>query len=289
MKKLSEFIRKIKKSPIISFLYENIEQYIVDNDIENMSNEDVENYLKFTFENLYDKFGQMIDTSYEDYQKRLYESILKSYSYEKLIDKLYKYYDSEIIDIVDEDSASETHKLKITIKTDITNDIEFKSLLNLMNYYVKYKSISNISNNHTIIIEPYKPTKITNKIYDKFNGVVYHLTSKKSYENIIKKGGLIPHKIDFHTFGFKSKTEHRYRPHLLYFFYCNDNVLQFANEIKKQINHNDEDKLVLLKINLNKYQYKVNIYADPANSKEMNACYTYEFIPKKCIEDIKYV
>lgn len=55
--------------------------------------------------------------------------------------------------------------------------------------------------------------------------------------------------------------------------------------------HKDAGKQVILKVDLNSYYkdhgFKLNFYADPANPKNSSTFFTYEFIPKKYINEVQ--
>lgn len=49
---------------------------------------------------------------------------------------------------------------------------------------IMIKQIYDTQEKYSIILEPYKPKDITNKIYDELHGILYHVTDMEIYKNI---------------------------------------------------------------------------------------------------------
>lgn len=161
-------------------------------------------------------------------------------------------------------------------KDDLNNIFTDKviSLLHLYNYYLKKRTIIKDENNnesYNIVIEPYKPKDITNKIYNECNGIIYHITSKEIYVNNIKNKEIKP----------KWKRNDTYRDGRI-FFIANNN----ENEVQKQLqsigNLKQISDPIVLKIDLNEYRNKLRFRID-SSVFGYDTYFTEEPIPDFCI------
>lgn len=250
--------------------------------IENNSNEsdnDVSTYLDFLF-------GRYIQGNYYDdynmYQELLYESLLKSYDTKKLANTLNKKFKNDIHKIyqIPTNDILKSIVIEFYDKFDTTNK-EYRSLLNLYNYY-EAKNI----NNKIITLSPRISEDMSNKVYEDSKGIVYHICPKYVTENILKNG-LRP-KGGKNSKIYKNRVWH---PKSVYVIYgdIDYNIKEyFKREIEKDkitTEYDDKilnsDEVTILKIDLNKYDRKLKFYKDTLGVKQF--VYTKEYIPPFCI------
>ena len=248
-------------------------------ELNNISDIDENMYKYYIQENFSDERGRY----YGLYQKYLYESIINSYSASDLMRKIWELSpDIHISNINYVNNQKITQfSFEVNKEDDLDNIFTDKviSLLHQYNYYVKLREIAKNNNkeHYKIVIEPYKPKDITNKIYNELNGILYHITSKEIYSKDIKFKEIKPK--------WKGqKYNNEYRDGRI-FFIGNNNI----NEIKRQLksiyitSKKFENKTpIILKIDLNKYDKKLRFRID-SSANGYDAYFTEEPIPDYCV------
>ena len=154
------------------------------------------------------------------------------------------------------------------------NNVKFWNIIHLYNYYDK--EINDTQTKISIIFEPYKPNDITDKIYNEYNGILYHITNKETYINHIKNKSINP------KYKQPNKYNKIYRDGRIFFICGNNN-----ENIKKQLNSifNTSYKItepIVLRIDLNKYRNKLRFRID-SSAFGYNSYFTEEPIPDYCI------
>lgn len=254
-------------------IYGNPIEIIVENNIEEYN----ESYLEFLFKTYLQ--GNIYD-NYDKYQKLLYESILKSYDTKKLASALNKKFKDDIFKIELIKTSDIVNSIRITFNKEFdTTNKEYRSLLNLYNYYEAANQ-----NNKIITLSPRISQDKTKEVYE--SGIVYHICPKYVTENILKNG-LRP-KGGKNSKIYKNRVWH---PKSIYIIYGNINNRTkeyFRKEINSDKIHNEYDDKVLktddvdiIKIDLNKYDRKLKFYQDTLGGNSF--VYTKEYIPAFCI------
>ena len=212
---------------------------------------------------------------YYIYKSHIYESILNSYDSKKLYDEIEKNFNDYIV------HGYFPYKDKSTVKSIIlkykkdpsfVKTDKFEKLLNLYNYFITYID----EKYREIHLEPNVPDDVTNYIYDKCGGILYHVTKKSAYQNI-KKYGLKPRTASYRKY-----------PERVYFTTGEDRRsiienIDFVISILKQ----DEsyiNNISVLKVDLSLYKNRISIYRD--NTMDNDSYWTSEYIPPYCIEEI---
>lgn len=229
--------------------------------------------LKMTLtENLYDPYTRE--------QRRLYESILKSYSPFKLMQALEKQFNSYIFQYI-RPNVNEYDKLAVVsfICTEeneyrLKTDKKFQSILNLFNYTFSY-SYSYVRNGHNMkicVLEPNISDDYTDTIYNKWKGIVYHVTSQQNIKGIIKNG-----------IRAKSGTYRQFDQRVFVTGgpEYEENIRQLIDDLNISYDY------VVLKIDLNKNSHKLRFFRDPMQ-EDCLGLYTRENIDRKCLEIINY-
>jgi len=224
-------------------------------------------------ENLYD--------SYTRYQERLYESLLRSYSPYKLINALEKKFGSNIVKYA-RLNPSEYDKLCVAgfactpeNEAFLKDNQDFQSILNLFNYTFSY-SYPITRNGHTLkmcVLEPNITGDYSNIVYDKWDGIVYHITLKQYVDSILKNG-LRP----------KSAQYRNYDERI--FVTGGEDFKKNLSLIIDDLGYRYRD-YVVLKINLNKNSRKIKLFRDPVQGNGLGL-YTKEHIDRNCIEIYNY-
>ena len=212
-----------------------------------------------------------------EYKDTIYESILKSYNKDKLYNEIVSMFEKYIIvGIHDNSKEISKHILSIKYKKDtsFTNTQEFKQLINLYNYNLTYTDPAE----RYIYLEPNVPNDMTKYVYEKCNGIVYHVTkNQKRLDNILKYG-LKP----------KSPT-YRSNSERIYVIAANkkENLIKKIKHIKSIFRKDPQyEETAILKIDLNKLPRKLNFYIDPAMN-DPYTLWTAEYIPASCITTFK--
>lgn len=255
------------------------DEFIKENHISNID----KNTYYFFLDSIYDNhLYKYIDNpyTYSDYQKGVYmfENILHSYSAKNLYSKLLDIFGEDIIDVNFVNPKKEITQFKIIIKDSsilykILNDDRFWSTLRLYNYYDKI--INDTENEVSIILDPYKPQDITNKIYNEFDGIIYHVTSQEIYINNIKDKAIKP----------KWKIPNEYSKIFRdgrIFFITNNDENKIQNQLKSIANLKNIPDPIVLKVNLKEYRNKLRFRID-SSAFSYDAYFTEEPIPDFCI------
>ena len=239
----------------------NFNNYIDDNNID-IENLPINECLKkqYEFLNTY--------KNYNDYQFWLYETLGTSIDYKIVISKVKSVFGDDI-EIYPENVSSKIKMLRCFGNKEIFLSKKFVSLMNMFNY-----EIINIHDNFCHLKQR-KSTDITDKIYNDFNGVVYHLTTKQKYESI-KRKGIIP----------KDKNSDVNRTYVL----SSNNIEKINSDVFSLMLHNVRSmqsgtKMVLLTIKLPK-ERKIKFYEDDG-AKGYNAFWTMEYIPSDWIINVE--
>lgn len=270
MKELKNFIKTYKYPKHIN--NPNIEDIIEYNDL---MNKELSYFNLKLIEGLlwHNKRGPKYSVIQENL---IYESILKSYESEKLLNKIKTKFNKYLYDSGEINPVTKKNSLILFISDkELVNNEDFKSLLNLYNYYVsfcedrKYNDIKY----YEVYIEPYKPEEKTDYIYNDCKGIVYRFVNDNGLKRL-NHHGLVPRYDNDryyprYIFVVADKDQHRLK----------ETLSKVQGEIKKTNIH-------LIKIDLNKYENKLRFYKDPA-SVNYDAFVTREYIPKYCCEEIK--
>lgn len=290
MKQLNEYIRIINypqwsNDELINYCYED---YICDNN--EFAN--INDYLDKKF--IGRVLGEKIDR-YRYYQTLLYESILKSYDSRKLAEKLNKLFKTYIYKIEQINSSDIVNSLRITFDIEFDNiNKKYVSLLNLFNYYEstnnRNESINKQSDSYVITLSPRISEDMTNEVYNKSNGIVYHICPKY-VTALILKNGLRP-KGEKNSKIYKNRINHPKSIYVIFGTIDINTKKYFQEQIDNdKISNQYDDSLYkadeydILEINLNKYDRKLKFYKDTLGGK--NFVYTKEYIPAYCISIYK--
>lgn len=275
MKTLEEFVKQQNYKDNLTF-----EKYISDNNliITKNNKEDLWfDYESFKYENnsVYSKY-----VGYTEYQNYIYDFLyedIKQFKKEvennwkdKFVNFLRRQKKS-LIESVWMNDRKYTLKLKFRKPFDIS---EIEKLCDQFNVFVSnYKEELLYV---VVFIEENDMPDVTKYVYQKTNGILYHITTKENTENILKYG-LEP----------RSEKKKSWHPERIYFVDFNSSQKQIET-LKKEL-YNDLNNLVILKIDLNKQpQYRIKFFEDP----QCDICddyYTCESIPVTCISKIKNV
>ena len=148
----------------------------------------------------------------------------------------------------------------------------FEKLLNKHKAFIS-KTVDGIPYNH-IYVEDNDLENVYDEIMSKYNGVLYHITSKENADKILKYG-LEPKSI-------KKKTWH---PERIYFLNGNsssENIKRLGQELS---NYWESHKMAILKIDLHKMNNNICFFKDK-HVIDTDAYFTQEPIPPYCIEEI---
>ena len=282
MKQLTDYILpKIQEKYILNdnkniileddYINSSFDKFLKLNNITNVTSNIYKLYIQENFNNNYRRY-------YKKYQEHLYESIVNSYNASDLMKKIYELSPNIHIDniqYVNDEDVTE-FSFNVDKKDDLNNIFTDKviNLLHIYNYYLKERTIIYDENNHEsyhIVIEPYKPKDITNQIYNKFGGIIYHVTSKEIYYNNIKNKELKP----------KWKRNDTYRDGRI-FFIANNDEKKVQSQLKSISHLKHISDPIVLKINLNKYKNKLRFRID-SSADGFDAYFTEEPIPNFCI------
>ena len=196
------------------------------------------------------------------------ESLIKSYDTEKLKKALNKKY--KINDFHDYKSKSDEPK-RFAFGTDedlynkLMSDEGFFKLIDLYGYTLT--EINCIDNKiYDLHLEPNFGKKCNELVYDKCNGIVWHV-SKKKFEEFVAKYGIKPRVgKDYRIFSERV------------FLSCGETSQEMVDNVKFLIKQLaiPEGKYVIYKIDLKRnrhHPYNVNFYYDPSEDDKHNFIY----------------
>lgn len=261
------------------------DKFIINNNFK-ATNESYRKFVNYT-DTILGTLPFDMQTMYSDYQSALYERLKDSLDYNELIKKLQDLFGfGNVIDVVNSKSniaknfTIQTNNIDIQ-ENSIKENPEFISLLSYYNYFI------NAVGENYIQLAPYKPTEATDKIYNDFNGILYHICTKDQLARI-KKYGLVPRNV---------KSEKINRPYRRFYIQSGnkkENISELkilANGLIKGVNRRNEQKsykvykedIVFLKIDVTKSTRKYKFFNDDSASG-YHAYFTEETIPPYCIE-----
>ena len=113
-----------------------------------------------------------------------------------------------------------------------------------------------------------------NQVYKKANGILYHITTKKGAEDILKNG-----------LEARAESKKSIHPPRIYFFTAKSSTSTIKEYAKMLC---EEDDAVILKIDLNKLGRKLKFFIDEESLVDnATAVFTRWPIPPFCIEEVK--
>lgn len=187
-------------------------------------------------------------------------------------------------DIVRIETLPHKYTSNSLIRLKVKNDFDetsnrFKSFLNVHNYFIV--TIENGLHYKLIYVERYIQDDATEDVYESYNGILYHVTTKSRAEKIIKYG-LHPKGNEYeesHINLIGNGNKHTRHPKRLYFFSNKSDDNKIYNTLYNDINN---DNYCLLKIDLNKYKRTIKFFKDDSFI-DIRSLFTYEPIPPICI------
>ena len=198
------------------------------------------------------------------------ESLIKLYDTEKLKSVLKKKYD--IIDFHDfETKSDKPNRFVMTVSLETYEKLEtdegFEKLIDLCGYVPTEVRLANEEGNIIDIhLEPNFGKKCNSLVYDKCDGIIWHV-SRKKYKNAINDKGLIP---------FIGEKYRRFTERV--FLSCGETSQEIIDNIQfliEQLRLKEGD-YIIYKIDLKrnkKHPYNVNFYYDPAEDNVHNFIY----------------
>lgn len=288
MKDIKEYINnkpitQLSSGKILNDFYE----FINYNNITNINENTYDFYIESVFNRLYPFLLDDSYYTYNRYQKDLYlfETLNHSWDSQKLVNELNKISNIKKVNYVNPKHKITQFEIIYNNYEEINkllNNDKFWSLIRLYNYYIK----TVVEDNNSIILEPYKPEDITNKIYNDLNGIIYHITTKQKYISSIKNKELAP-KWKGEWDKLKNKPFNIWRDGRIFFIGDNDEkkVRQQLTSIKNTSSKLRNEEYIILKINLNKYKNKLRFRID-SSAYGYESYFTEEPIPDFCITPI---
>lgn len=205
------------------------------------------------------------------------ESLVKSYDTEKLISVIYKKYPNITYNYYKSKSKEFIFTIYFKNEEDYINFQEDIYILKKLDFFGYY--ITEISNKDKfIMIEPNFDTKCTDFVYNKCNGLVFHVTSMNIYEKYIKFRGL-------KTFG-GDIVKYRYFKERI-FLSCGETKQEIVDNIKFIINQLNIINPAILMIDLKDHNYNVDFYYDPYEDEWHNFIYCNAWFPYKYVDLIE--
>lgn len=130
----------------------------------------------------------------------------------------------------------------------------------------------------TIIVDPVQAKECNDYVYNKCNGIIYHVPDQKRINDIMKSGLRMK----------GSKNRYKFIMDRVYFI-CGESKSEINKRLLRIFNDKSvyDENPVIFKIDLKKNNYNINFYEDPAY-KNLDAIYTYAYFPSKYIEKINY-
>ena len=282
-----KYYAKVNKDKIKHIFKDNDNRYYTYNKI------NIEDILEFKMKNISDYIKE----------QQILETLFYSLSNSTIIDKLSKIFNIskdkiKILKTKSKDYSQISFNKKDIELNNQNYEDELRAFANLCGYKLILKDDLD-----KIILEPFHPVECSNKIYNEFDGIIYHITSKYFWEKI-QNNKYIPLRS---SFGFndndefdingeyKDKSKNR-----LYIFSGKSlkdirlNLKSFSNlsGMINKLRHKDKlskyyDKNTILKIKLPK-DSNIKFYYDPAYQLSNNtiAAFTKDNIQVDWIEEI---
>lgn len=244
----------------------------------NNINEVTEDTYRFYLDSNFNDYGHTLNCGrwYDSYQFWLNENLSKSYNAKELVSKLNTIFDIKEIEYVNPNKDITQFKIYLN-KEDYQKaftSLEFTNFRHQYNYYWKQAN----DDEYTISLEPYKPTEVTDYVYNKCNGIIYTITNADVYNKINNSKEITKHILKPN----RKDNEEIFRDGRIYFIVGNNKT-----RIKDQLNQIERLKKikysVILKVNLNKYRHKL-IFREDSSAFGYDAYFTEEPIPSYCIE-----
>lgn len=274
-------------------------------------------YDELTFENIDNYIKNSLCTSYftdnpQGYWDNIYETLITSHDSNKLISVLKEYFDDNFADynVINNYVKSTTKSFEIylykcnialTIQEytkrklykkfeDKTLPKELSDIMNFYNYYfscvrpIYYDDENKNVKYYVILCEPKYSDKVTDVVYNKYNGILYHVTLKENVDRILKRGLQVK----------GDKNDYRYiEPRISFFLSDEEDVERMARLIALQKRYK-EGSYAILKIDLNygeknkfnNSSYSIDFYKDNLYDSE-NYVYTYGLIHPRFISVFK--
>lgn len=209
--------------------------------------------------------------------QKINESLIKSYDTNKLINKIYKRYNNTKFSLYPSKSNESLFLIEFENKEDYEKfliDIYIQKQLDFFGYYITEK----IDKDKLIAIEPNFGTKCTDFVYNKCNGLIFHITSKEKYNVFIKETGLKP---------FKGKIYRKFTERV--FFTCGETKEEIIENIEFLKNQLNQSNIIILMIDLKKHKYNIDFYYDPTEDDWHNFIYCNAWFPITYIDVIKNI
>lgn len=278
---IDDFVKNITASKHRTVFNESYEEFY------NKTNKSYDAYIKSFYINkeICRLFNFDIDDeSYETQIQDLYETLLSSSSNKYFIDCFSQRFKNDFVraDII---SYIDNHKVdgcvKLKVKKSFNEESDrFKSFLNVHNYYIV--KIDEEIAYKIIYVERYIQDNYTNEVYETYNGILYHVTTKNKKDKILKFGlhpkGNEYEKSHVNLIGLGNKDVKH--PKRLYFF-ANKN---HGKTIYRTL-YNNIDEICVLRIDLKKYKNTIRFFRDDSFS-DLRSIFTYEPIPPYCIREV---
>lgn len=227
----------------------------------------------------------------KDYNNDPILEMLNTHSVDKLIDKIKNEYDDIDIhriygtsdDIIEPKSGFYIADNKKEKLEELLKDKKLNNILDFFNYYFTQYYYSRDEDLWYALFDPRYSKKIKD-FYKRNNGVAYHITTRKIYEENIKENGL-----KVKNPSSNQRNSYRYYPNRIYLILPNVDSIKERNEIiKSTIKLLNKEDFVILQVSLQKLS-NFNVYEDVTmNTDKEHFIYTYQDIPSKFIKDITY-
>lgn len=209
------------------------------------------------------------------------ESLIKSYDYKKLQNKILNKFKDKIIEIHEINSKSKNNKsFSILFDEKYINDIIYDEslykLIDLFGFYITELNYVKDDKQYIVRFEPIFGDKCNNIVYNECNGIIYHITKPNIINSIFKKG-LLP---------IIGTTYRNFTARV--FFSCgrnNEEIINNINDLKKSIFGKNKEYHII-RINLNKHKYNVDFYYDPSGDNKHNYIYANAIFFPHMIESI---
>ena len=279
---IDDFVKNITASKYRTVFNESYEEFY------NKTNKSYDEYIKSFYINkeICRLFNFDIDDeSYETQIQDLYETLLSSSSNKYFIDCFSQRFRNDFVR-ADITSYIDNHKVdgcvKLKVKKSFNEESErFKSFLNVHNYYIV--KIDEEIAYKIIYVERYIQNNYTTEVYETYNGILYHVTTKNKKDKILKFGlhpkGNEYEKSHVNLIGLGNKDVKH--PKRLYFF-----ANKKHSETLYSTLYNKIDEICVLRIDLKKYKNTIRFFRDDSFS-DLRSIFTYEPIPPYCISEVR--